>query len=110
MKTHVTFRHLAPSNALRDYVEKKIQRFQKFLHEPIEVHVILQVQKFHQVAEMTVSAKHFRVHGVHESEDMYASIDGVLDKLDRQLRKHKEIVKEHKSVAPTHTAAVELNS
>lgn len=96
MQVHITFRHLESSEALKSYVESKTEKFEKFLHEPIEVHVVLEVQKIRQLAEATITAKNFKFHGVEESENMYASIDLLTDKIERQLRKHKEIVKEHK--------------
>lgn len=96
MQTHVTFRHLAPSDALKAYVENKTQKFEKFLHEPIDVHVVLEVQKIRQMAEITIKAKNFHFHGVEESSNMYASIDLVTDKVERHLVKHKEKVKDHK--------------
>jgi putative sigma-54 modulation protein len=98
MEIHTTFRKMEPSEAIRKYVETKTQRFKKFLHEPIEVHAVLKVQKIRQLAEVTVTAKNFRFHGVEESPDMYASIDKVADKIGRQLKKHKEKIKAHKSV------------
>jgi ribosome hibernation promoting factor len=109
MDINVTFRHMNPSDALKDYAESKFEKFKKYLHEPIEVHAVLQVQKIRQLAEVTVKAKHFRFHGMEESQDMYASIDLVAGKIERHLKKHKEKVKDHKSVASTRDAAVRLN-
>jgi len=96
MQTHVTFRHLAPSDALKAYVENKTKKFEKFLHEPVDVHVVLEVQKIRQMAEVTIKAKNFHFHGVEESSNMYASIDLVSDKVERHLVKHKEKIKDHK--------------
>ncbi len=109
MQIHVTFRHLEPSQAVKDYVQTKTDKFQKFLHEPIEVHVVLEVQKLTHKAEVTVIAKNVRYHGVEESPNLYASIDMVTEKMERQLRKHKEIVKEHKHTASTYEVAQALN-
>jgi len=109
MQVHVTFRHLEPSQAVKEYVQKKSEKFQKFLHEPIEVHVILEVQKLTHKAEVNVSAKNVKYHGLEESPNLYASIDLVTEKIGRQIRKHKEIVKEHKHTASTYEAAQVLN-
>jgi len=109
MDINVTFRHMNPSDALKDYAEAKFEKFKKYLHEPVEVHVVLQVQKIRQLAEVTVKAKHFRFHGMEESQDMYASIDLAAGKIERHLKKHKEKVKNHKSVSSTRDAAVRLN-
>ncbi len=105
MQTHVTFRHIETSDALREHAEKKIEKFEKFLHEPIEVHLVFSVQKkIHQVAEVTIKAKNFHFHGIEESSDMYASIDLLAAKVERHLVKHKEKVKDHRAL-PTHEAA-----
>lgn len=101
MQIHITFRHLETSPAVKEYIESKAEKFAKFLHEPIEAHFVVEVQKIRQLAEVTITAKNFKFHGVEESENMYASIDLLIDKVDRQLKKHKEIVKDHKSVDPT---------
>ncbi len=110
MHVHVTFRHLESSQAVKDYVESKTEKFKKFLHEPIEVHVVLEVQKLSHIAEMNVSAKDVKYNAlVEESSNLYASIDLVSEKIERQLRKHKEIVKEHKHTPSTYEAAQLLN-
>ncbi len=109
MHIHTTFRHMEPSDAVKEYTESKLQKFSKYLHEPIEVHVVFQVQKLSQSAEVTVSAKNFRFHGVEESENLYASIDLVASKIERQLKKHKEKIKEHKSTLGTREVATLLN-
>ncbi len=108
MQLNVTFRHLDSSEALRSHAENKLGKFEKFLHEPIEIHVVLEVQKLRQLAEVTIKAKNFHFHGVEESPNLYASIDLLEDKIQRQLKKHKEKVKGHKSVSPTRDAAVIL--
>ncbi len=109
MQVHVTFRHMESSDAVKEYVQSKTEKFKKFLHEPIEVHMVLEVQKLTHKAEVTVIAKNVRYHGVEESPNLYASIDLVSEKMERQLRKHKEIVKEHKHTASTYEAAQALN-
>lgn len=96
MNVTVTFRHLPSSDALRDYAEEKAQKFSKYLLEPIDIHVILLVEKIRQIVEVNVQSKHFTAHAVEESQDMYTSIDNVTEKVEAQLRKHKEKIKHHK--------------
>lgn len=111
MQVHVTFRHFDSSQAVKDYIQSKTEKFKKFLHEPVEVHVILELQKHSHKAEMNISAKHIKYHAlVDESSNLYAAIDLVAEKIERQLRKHKEIVKEHKHTPSTYEAAQLLNS
>jgi len=97
MNLEITFRHMDSSEPLKKYIQEKMSGFSKFLHEPIDVHVVLEVQKkIHQLAEVTIRSKNYRFHCVEESENMYAAVDLVVDKIQRQLVKHKEKVKEHK--------------
>lgn len=95
MQVTVTFRHMESSDAVRDYASEKMQRIEKYLQPPIEVHVILEVDKFMHRAEIDVRAKgvHLSAHEV--TADMYAAIDKVTDKIERQVQKHKEKVKKH---------------
>lgn len=102
MQIHVTFRHMPSSEALKNYVESKIERFSKFLHEPIDIHVVLEVEKIRQLAKITLNAKNFQCHEEGESSNMYATLDVLLDRVERQLIKHKEIVKDHKTHAHPH--------
>lgn len=96
MHTSVTFRHLPSSDALRNHVLDKVEKFKKYLLDPVDIHVVLSVEKIRQIAEITVSSKNYRTHAVEESQDMYTSIDKVVSKLERALRRHKERVKNHK--------------
>jgi len=96
MNVMVTFRHMPASPTLRRHAEEKAEKFMKFLIEPVDIHIVLTVEKIRQIAEITVQSKNFRAHGVEKSQDMYTSIDKVISKVEAQLRKHKEKVKEHK--------------
>lgn len=96
MHTTVTFRHMDKSDPLREYAESKTDKLARYLVEPVELHWVLSVEKIRQIADLTVTAKDVSIKGHDEEEDMYAAIDLVVDKVEAQLRKHKEIVKNHK--------------
>jgi len=96
MNTMVTFRHMPASDALRDHAEDKVQKFMKYVIEPVDIHIVLKVEKIRQIAEINVQSKNFTGHAVEESNDMYTSIDKVTSKMEQQLRRHKEKVKDHK--------------
>ncbi len=96
MNITVTFRRLPSSDALRDHAEQKCERFQKYVKNPIDIHIVLRVEKIRQIAEVTLNSKNYHIHAVEESPDMYTSIDKVVTKIESQLRKHKERVKAHK--------------
>ena len=90
MQINVTFRHIDPSTPLRAYAEEKIARVKKYLEEPIEAHVVLKVEKFRHIAEVTIEADGLRINGSEETEDMYSSIDALADTLETQVRKGKD--------------------
>ena len=96
MNVTVTFRHLPSSDALRSHALDKVDKFKKYLNEPLDIHIVLAVEKIRQIAEITVNSKNYRTHAVEESQDMYTSIDKVVSKLETAIRRHKEKVKNHK--------------
>lgn len=96
MNISVTFRHLPSSDALRDHAADKVEKFKKYLIEPVEVHMVLRVEKIRQIAEITINSKNYRAHAIEASHDMYSSIDMVVSKAFAQVRRHKERVKNHK--------------
>jgi ribosome hibernation promoting factor len=96
MNINVTFRHLPSSDALRDHAREKVEKFKTYLVEPMEIHIVLRVEKIRQIAEININSKNYRAHAIEESQDMYTSIDKVVSKAFAQVRRHKERVKDHK--------------
>ncbi len=101
MQITTTFRHMESSEALKSYVEEKLERVQKYIDEPIVAQVFLTVEKIRHMAEITITAKGITIKASEETNDMYAAIDSVLDKIERQLRRYKEKIKEHKPAVET---------
>lgn len=99
MQVTVTFRHMESSEALRNYANEKTDRLSKYLFEPIEVHWVLSVEKIRHIADATVVANGTTVKAQGDTQDMYSAIDMVIDKLENQVRKHKEKAKDHKNVS-----------
>jgi putative sigma-54 modulation protein len=89
MQVTITARHMEMTDALRNYVETKLEKLDKYLENIIEVHVTLEVQKYRHIAEVMIRANGFIINGEDETGDMYSSIDNVIDKIERQLVKHK---------------------
>ncbi|UCC66158.1 MAG: ribosome-associated translation inhibitor RaiA [Deltaproteobacteria bacterium] len=88
MQINMTFRHLEPSPSLKDYVGGKLQKVKKYLHEPIEAHVVLSAEKFRYTAEVSIMADTgILINGVESTEDTHAAIDKVVDKIERQIKK-----------------------
>jgi putative sigma-54 modulation protein len=89
MRIHITGRKMEVSDALKSYAEEKLQKVKRHLRSTLNAHVILSVDKHRHIAEVTVHANGIDFHGVEETQDMYSSIDKVMDKIDRQARKYK---------------------
>ncbi len=96
MQVNVTFRHMESSETLRKYAEEKTERLSKYLFEPIEVHWVLAIEKIRHIADATVAGTGITIKAQEDTQDMYSAIDSVIDKLENQVRRHKERVKDHK--------------
>ena len=94
----VTFRHMPASESRRNHATLKANKFMKYLIEPVDIHIVLRIEKIRQIAEVTIQSKSFTGHALEESQDMYTSIDKVISKVETQVRKHKERVKTHRTV------------
>jgi ribosome hibernation promoting factor len=96
MQIATTFRHMEPSDALKSYAEEKLDRVKKYIDDPIVAQVFMTVEKIRHTAEVTLTAKGITIKAAEETNDMYAAIDSVIDKIERQLRRYKERIKAHK--------------
>ena len=96
MHTSVTFKNLDSSENLRAYVADKLNRFDKYLYNPAEASVVLSVEKFRHIAEISISGDRLNIIGKEETEDMYSAIDMVLDKLEKQIKKNKQKIRERR--------------
>ena len=89
MTISFTFRHMDPSDAIKSYAESKISRLQKLLLHPMTAKVTLSIQKQRQVAEVQLESGREHIEAKESSEELYASIDQVVDKLERQINANK---------------------
>lgn len=96
MKTSVTFRHMEPSEPLKDYVHERTARLTKYVDRPLDSNVTLKVEKFRQIADVVINANGIRIAGEESHEDMYAAIDLVMDKIERQVKKYMSKIRKHK--------------
>lgn len=90
MQIALTGHHVDITQALHDYVHDKLDRLERHFENVTSVHVILSVEKLRHRAEATVHLAGNDLFADAVEEDMYAAIDGLIDKLDRQIKKHKE--------------------
>lgn len=95
MQLNVTGHHVDITPALKDYVSSKLERLERHFDHVTNVHVILTVEKLRQKAEATINITGNQLFANAEDEDMYAAIDSLVDKLDRQIRRHKDKVTDH---------------
>ncbi len=99
MQVNITFRNMFATDALRSHVQDKLSKVvDKYLDKVTEAHVTLSLERYLHQAEINLHAGHFHVRSKEKSEDMYASIDMAIDKVERQLKKHKERLKNHRPV------------
>lgn len=90
MQLNISGHHVELTPALKDYVSEKLNRLERHFDHISNCQVTLEVDKVRQIAEATLHVVGGEIHAKAEDEDMYAAIDGLVDKLDRQILKHKE--------------------
>ncbi len=95
MQLSVSGHHVDVTDSLRGYVESKIGRLERHFDIVSNVHCILTVEKLRHKAEAKVNVNGGTIYADATEEDMYAAIDGLVDKLDRRVRKHKEKLVDH---------------
>ena len=98
MQINITGHHVDVTQALRAYVTEKMQKLARHFDQVNSIHVILNVEKLQQQAEATVNAGGRTIFATETAMDMYASIDGLVDKLDRQVRRYKDRITDHHHV------------
>jgi putative sigma-54 modulation protein len=99
MQLSTTFRHMDASQAVRDYAEEKLDKIRKYFQkDPIAAHAVFSVERgFHHVADINITLPNGIVINAKETtEDMYSSIDLATARIERQVRKWKEKIRDHK--------------
>ena len=95
MQLNVSGHHVEVTETMRGYVESKIERLERHFDMVSDVHCILTVEKLRHKAEAKVKVNGGTIYADNTEEDMYAAIDGLVDKLDRRVKKHKEKLVNH---------------
>jgi putative sigma-54 modulation protein len=96
MQLNLTGHHVEITDPLRSYVNEKMDKLERHFDHVTNVHVVLSVEKLRQKAEADVHVSGAELFAEATSEDMYAAIDSLIDKLDRQIIKHKEKIGAHR--------------
>ena len=100
MQISLSGHHVELTDSLRNYVNEKVERLDRHFDQALDIHVILTVEKLRHKAEATMHVSGGNLYADDVQEDMYAAIDGLVDKLDRQGKKHKEKMKNHRNKGP----------
>jgi putative sigma-54 modulation protein len=95
MQINIQGHHVDLTDSMQDYVNSKFQKLERFFDHITNVNVVLRVEKVHHIAEATLRVSQGDIHATAEDDNMYASIDSLVDKLVRQLNKHKEKLASH---------------
>ncbi|WP_224364770.1 ribosome hibernation-promoting factor, HPF/YfiA family [Hyalangium versicolor] len=95
MQMNITFRQFGASDSLKEYAREKVDRVNRLLDRAGEAHVVLSLERHLHHADITIHSGSWVLRGREKSEDMYASIDLAMDKIERQLRRYKDKLKSH---------------
>jgi putative sigma-54 modulation protein len=95
MQFTVTARNLDITDALRSYAEEKLRRLTRYLENIVTAHVVLSVAKHRQIAEVTLRVRDLTIRAEESTDDLYSSIDLVMEKLERQILRYKERIVAH---------------
>jgi ribosome hibernation promoting factor len=90
MKISITFRHMDANEAMKELVREKVSKAKKFIHGPMEANVVLSVERYLYSCDVTIISGGKTYKGSGSTDDMYASIDRVMDKIERQIDKSKK--------------------
>lgn len=97
MKISVTFRNAEGENWQKEYVEEKLEKLKKYMDNPVDARVILSVEKFRNAAEINLMSNGLNINGSGEEKDMHLAIDNAIEKIERQLKKHREKIRGFKA-------------
>ncbi len=97
MNLQISGHHIDVTPALREYVETKLEPVVRHFDKVLGVNVILSVEKLTQIADVTLRIPGKELHVTERHEDLYAAIDSMFDKLDRQVQKQKQKMQEHRA-------------
>ncbi len=95
MQLNVTGQNVEITDALREFLDKKFAKLEQYFERINQVYIVLKVEKVTHAADATLHVNGGELHAGAEGQDMYAAIDSLIDKLARQLNKHKDKLKQH---------------
>ncbi|RKG60638.1 ribosome-associated translation inhibitor RaiA [Corallococcus sp. AB011P] len=102
MQLNITFRQFGASDSLKEYAREKVDRVNRLLDRAGEAHVVLSLERHLHHADITIHSGAWVLRGREKSDDMYASIDLAMDKIERQLRRYRDKLKSHHGKEKVH--------
>ena len=109
MQLSITFRHMDGSDFIREYARERVERVSKYIDRAGEAHVVLWLERHLHNAEIQIQSGTWTLRGREKSEDLYASIDGAMEKIEKQLKRQKEKLKNHHSHRYVHHQEFAVN-
>lgn len=97
MQISVTVKNTESEVWFNDYIKERLEKLKKHIDKPVEARVVLSVEKFRNVAEVTLLAGGVNINGKEEAKDMQLAIDNVVEKIERQMKKHKGKIRSRKT-------------
>lgn len=110
MNLTITGRHVSVPDNFREYVDKKIDKLEKYFHQVIDIKIIIYKEKVDYFSEMVLFADGVQFHGIEKGGDWFSAYDLLMDKLEQQVKKHKEKHQQHKGVPLGELPIVDLSS
>lgn len=107
MKISVTFRNTEGEEWFKNYVSERLEKLKKYFDKPAEAHVVLSVEKFRNVAEINLLDNGVNIIAKEEAKEMVIAIDNAVEKIERQLKKHKEKSRLHKNTSSREEQEIE---
>lgn len=95
MQLNITGHNVEITEPMREFVTTKFSKLEQYFERINQVHIVLKVEKLAHISDATLHVNGGELHASAEGQDMYAAIDGLIDKLARQLTKHKDKLKQH---------------
>jgi putative sigma-54 modulation protein len=97
MQTQFVFRHMDSSDAVRNYAEERLSKIKRYFSDPLKVSCVFSVEKINHIAQFDVTLRNgLTLHSSEQTESMYSSIDLALAKMERQVRRYKDRITNHK--------------
>ncbi len=107
MQVSVNFKNLDPSDNLKSYIKDKLDRLDKLLDNPAIATVVLSVEKFRHIAEINIAGDRLNINSTEKTNNMYSAIDMLLDKVEKQIKKGKQKIRERRTGSKFRTKGIE---